>query len=1021
MPILQFNFNGKNMKIARIVVLVLFLVQCAISPIDTMDSRTLSGALYRLFPFLLPKKSSTPPSVIATNAIVGEEKFAINRKVYAIFNKEVKLSSDSALEIFSGEAKISGKGSVEKNTIKFTPDSLLPKDVKLTATIYKNGVVDSDSNSMESDFSFSFETGSQSDLTPPLISSISPLKGASSVGTNTEMAIEFSEAMETSTLTSENIELYEGTEKIPVTISYAGNIVLLKSSRTLAASSNYVINVKKVVQDSAGNSMSADFTSTFSTGGGLDSTSPMVSAVFPGNGATDIPLTQKGIILIFSEVLDPLSITKNSIQIQNSKSEIVNGSFSRYSNTIVFYPTSDLKNALVYTIKVNKEIKDLAGNSLEQDSTSTFSTTSYLSSSSTPPPTFTMSSVSSNLTNGQTGINPSGNITLNFPEAIDPSSLNGSNITLVDSAGNVITGTFALTNNNLSVVFDPSVELSPNTTYTISVLAGIETLSGRRLSSNFTLSFTTGAVSVAQYTIGGTVSGLVGSVTLQNNSTDTLILTANGNFTFANALNSGSSYLVSVSTQPSGQVCSVSNGSGTLTSNIPNVAVTCVNNTVTSPPSALTYAGSPYTFTQNTTITTITPTAIGTVTSCVSNPALPTGLSLNATTCAISGTPTVTQTATNHTITASNAFGNTTAVVNITVTDIRQFSEIQSILQAQAALGSSGTEVAATITGFGGGLKWGGGVLAPNGKIYGIPRDSSRVLIIDPITDTADTTTITVTAGSDKWGGGVLAPNGKIYGIPFGSTSVLIIDPTTNTADTTTITGLGGGLKWNRGVLAPNGKIYCIPSDSTSVLIIDPTNNTADTTTITGLAGSDKWIGGVLAPNGKIYGMPYDSTSVLIIDPTTNTATTAMAGLSGGKKWSGGVLAPNGKIYGIPHNSTNVLIIDPVTNTADTTTLTGLGTGFKWTGGILSPNGKIYGMPNNSTSVLIIDPSNNTADTTTIIGLGTEDFKWAGGILSPNGKIYGIPRSATSVLIIDPKSIGTWPADLYLSPYFNKY
>ena len=79
-----------------------------------MDSRTLGGALYRLFPFLLPKKVSTPPSVIATNAIVGEERFAINRKVYAIFNKEVKLTSDSALSIFSGEAKISGKVSVEK-------------------------------------------------------------------------------------------------------------------------------------------------------------------------------------------------------------------------------------------------------------------------------------------------------------------------------------------------------------------------------------------------------------------------------------------------------------------------------------------------------------------------------------------------------------------------------------------------------------------------------------------------------------------------------------------------------------------------------------------------------------------------------------------------------------------------------------------------------------------------------------------------------------------------------------------
>ena len=108
-------------------------------------------------------------------------------------------------------------------------------------------------------------------------------------------------------------------------------------------------------------------------------------------------------------------------------------------------------------------------------------------------------------------------------------------------------------------------------------------------------------------------------------------------------------------------------------------------------------------------------------------------------------------------------------------------------------------------------------------------------------------------SGSDKWNGGVLAPNGKIYGIPRSTTSVLIIDPVTNTTDTTTISGLSSETsKWLGGVLAPNGKIYCIPYNSSSVLIIDPVTNTVDT--ISGL-GTDslKWVGGVLAPNGKIY------------------------------------------------------------------------------------------------------------------------------------------------------------------------
>jgi RHS repeat-associated protein len=49
------------------------------------------------------------------------------------------------------------------------------------------------------------------------------------------------------------------------------------------------------------------------------------------------------------------------------------------------------------------------------------------------------------------------------------------------------------------------------------------------------------------------------------------------------------------------------------------------------------------------------------------SPALPTGLSLNTSTGAITGTPTVKVSATNYTVTASNSFGNTTKVLTITV------------------------------------------------------------------------------------------------------------------------------------------------------------------------------------------------------------------------------------------------------------------------------------------------------------------------------------------------------------------
>ena len=78
------------------------------------------------------------------------------------------------------------------------------------------------------------------------------------------------------------------------------------------------------------------------------------------------------------------------------------------------------------------------------------------------------------------------------------------------------------------------------------------------------------------YSVGGTVSGLTGALTLQNNNADDLPVAADGAFTFATALADGASYAVTVSGQPMGQTCAVSNGAGTIaTADVANIVVTC--------------------------------------------------------------------------------------------------------------------------------------------------------------------------------------------------------------------------------------------------------------------------------------------------------------------------------------------------------------------------------------------------------------------------------------------------------------
>ena len=80
------------------------------------------------------------------------------------------------------------------------------------------------------------------------------------------------------------------------------------------------------------------------------------------------------------------------------------------------------------------------------------------------------------------------------------------------------------------------------------------------------------------YSIGGTVTGLSGSgLVLQNNGTDNSPVTANGIFALSQPVAANSAYSVTVLTQPTNpiQVCTVTNGSGTATSNVTSIQVAC--------------------------------------------------------------------------------------------------------------------------------------------------------------------------------------------------------------------------------------------------------------------------------------------------------------------------------------------------------------------------------------------------------------------------------------------------------------
>jgi len=92
------------------------------------------------------------------------------------------------------------------------------------------------------------------------------------------------------------------------------------------------------------------------------------------------------------------------------------------------------------------------------------------------------------------------------------------------------------------------------------------------------------ACTTPSFTVGGTLSGLAGgnTIVLEDNGGNSLMVGANGPFTFSTSVASGLPYAVTIGTQPSTQTCTVSAGSGTVGSgNVTSVLVNCAAGSVT--------------------------------------------------------------------------------------------------------------------------------------------------------------------------------------------------------------------------------------------------------------------------------------------------------------------------------------------------------------------------------------------------------------------------------------------------------
>ena len=227
--------------------------------------------------------------------------------------------------------------------------------------------------------------------------------------------------------------------------------------------------------------LTSNIASTAAVNALIDSTPPTILSTSPSNGDNNISISNN-IEVSFSEEIDNKTINSTNIIVSDSNGNKVIGTFSYSNQVATFNPSSDLNYFTVYAVIVGTGVKDKIGNALVSGSSWNFTTSS---APDTTPPTIASTSPSGSSNN----ILISSDITITFSEAMDPSTIDTTNVTLQDSNGNSVGGVVSY--NNKVATFDPANDLNYSTTYTVTIGTGVRDTASNNLSAISSWSFTT--------------------------------------------------------------------------------------------------------------------------------------------------------------------------------------------------------------------------------------------------------------------------------------------------------------------------------------------------------------------------------------------------------------------------------------------------------------------------------------------------------------------------------------------------
>ena len=472
----------------------------------------------------------TPPTVMAVNPVNAATGVAVGTSVVVTFSEGMTgstvNSSTFTLSPTSGGAAVPANVTYNSGpgTATLVPSSALANSTSYTVNV-TSGAKDLANNDL-TPFSSTFTTAAPADVTPPAVTNVAPLNAASGVAVNTNVVVTFSEAMTGATVTSSTFTLTPTSGGSPVaavvTYSAGPGTATLVPSAALANNTSYTVNVTSGAKDLANNGLTP-FSSTFTTVAGGDLTPPTVVMLSPANGATGVAINTTAIFR-FSEAMNLNTIINTSVTLAPVGGSPVAGTIAFHGlNTVQFIPSAALTQGTTFVLTVNSGAKDLAGNAVSPDFTSSFATTG------TPPDVTPPTVTGATPLNSATNVAVASNVVVNFSEAMNAGTVTTSTFTLTPTSGGSPVAA-SIVYSAGSATLDPTSDLAYSTSYTVNVTNGAKDLANNGLTA-FTSTFTTGANP-------DVTAPTVTNVTPVNAATNVAIA-SNVVVTFSEAMNAG--------------------------------------------------------------------------------------------------------------------------------------------------------------------------------------------------------------------------------------------------------------------------------------------------------------------------------------------------------------------------------------------------------------------------------------------------------------------------------------------------